>query len=116
LVRCRKRRGGTPASARRFARTAPVWRGPWTTRLSAFRFPFRHCEQREAIQSGGKASGGKALDCFVASLLAMTNILAVFKTRGANTPREWWSLPACKRACVQKRKTSDDTITQKDAK
>jgi hypothetical protein len=72
------------ASARRFARAAPLWRGPWTTRLSAFRFPFRHCEQREAIQSSAKASGGnasgdKALDCFVASLLAMTNILAVFQ-------------------------------------
>ncbi len=28
------------ASARRFARAAPVWRGGWTTRLPAFRFLF----------------------------------------------------------------------------
>jgi hypothetical protein len=37
-------------------------------RLSAFRFLyFRHCERSEAIQCSGEE-----LDCFVASLLAMT--------------------------------------------
>jgi hypothetical protein len=62
---------------------ASVRCGRLDTRLSAFRFPFfrssvRHCERSEAIQcSGAETSAAEtgtsaALDCFVASLLAMT--------------------------------------------
>jgi hypothetical protein len=58
------------ASARRFARAVPVRHGGWTTRLPAFRFPFLFF----VIASEAKQSSAavRFLDCFVASLLAMT--------------------------------------------
>src|SRR3954471_11108279 len=38
-------------------------------KLGSSLLPHRHCERSEAIQ---RSSGGDSLDCFVASLLAMT--------------------------------------------
>jgi hypothetical protein len=57
--------------------------------------PFRHCERSEAIQSGGvvmeaaKQVRQLRLDCFVASLLAMTAANAWrWQNSGADAPRE----------------------------
>jgi hypothetical protein len=82
--RCRKNRGGTPTGERArsggsaqadlfVARTAPAGADHETLRLSAFRFLlfvpscFVIASASEAIQCSGSV-----LDCFVASLLAMT--------------------------------------------
>ena len=54
---------------------APCREGTEVTeqRLSAFRFPFRHCEER--LRRSNPDSVPPTLDCFVASLLAMTRII-----------------------------------------
>jgi hypothetical protein len=79
------------ASASRWTRAASQDAEVGHPRLSAFRLPFffRHCERSEAIQGDGPSSWTTKLvrtaplDCFVASLLAMTS-----KTRARIASRE----------------------------